>query len=160
MCIYSLYVCMHSLHHCTMCMYIYTSMCIYDHSSYLHIRIRAYDQSLHCMFPDSFLLSNVYSIVLFVKSLLISLHNRYVAALCANLSPFYPVSTQSHRPIAESRLAWISCLPSSYLLISRNPVFSLSARHSPYVRAIFTRARNRTYIRPRTGGSNWSIAIR
>ena len=159
-CIIAHCACMHSLHHCIVCMYIYMLPCAYDHSSYSYIPLRAYTPSPHCMFPDSFLLSNTYSIVLFVKCLLISLHYRYIASLCANLSPFTPLPLSPYHPMLESPLASIQPSPAMCLLASPCDSFDPIARHSPRTRGLLMHPLNRTYVRPRSGGSNWSIAIR
>ena len=135
-CIIAHCVCMHSLHHYTVCMYIYMLLCAYDHSSYSYIPLHAYTPSLHCMFPDSLLLSNVYSIVLFVKPLLISLHHCYIASLCAILSPFTPFPTQSHQPMLESPLASIQPSPAMCLLASLCDHFDSIARNSPRTRGL------------------------
>ena len=128
-----------------------------------HIRTFLYVH-IHHLHTVCFLIVSCYRtlIRLFCLSTLypLSLHHCYNHSLCANLSAFTPLPLSPYPPIAESRLQSIWQSPAMCLLASLCDSFDPIARHSPRTRGLLMHPLNRTYVRPRSGGSNWSIAIR
>lgn len=157
----ALCVCMHSLHHCTVCI---SALCACMHCVHVCICTYAYMLTIPHSYiyahvhmtnaqPVSSLMSNTYSIVVFVKRLFILLHYRYVASLCAILSPFTPLPIPSHRFALVRPLASIPCPVAMYLLPCTYPRLARFTASIARVRDMLIFRGTRTPVCPLSGGS-------